>query len=81
MLNYSNVNKLLQPIFFIAFTRKPKKTKNENSQTGKCQHCNIFVIKHCQGNMHSREVVSKSHIYLSEPMWPHTLTHLAPEIN
>ena len=42
---------------------------------------NIFVNKHCQGNMCSREVLSKSHIFLSEPMWPHILIPLAPEIN
>ena len=33
---------------------------------------NIFVIKRCQSNMWSREVLSHSHIYLSESMWPHS---------
>ena len=26
-------------------------------------------------------MLSQSHVYLSEALWPHTLGHLAPEIN
>ena len=70
MLDYSQ---------FIAFTKEQKKLKMRIPK--QVSVSNIFVFTRCQGNMCSCEVLSQSDIYLSEPMWPHTLAHLAPEIN